>query len=282
MIISWDNLTSKGIINADHDYVLAWNELMANEYRLFYSSFNAPDTQICVTGIPRFDIYFQKLPENYSISEFRKRYRIGASDKVILFTTSAINHFPNQADIVEHLLEYVSQKQDITVIVRCHAGDHSMFYTKFLQEPDLRIWHPDNTHNSYNISKRIPGLETPLSLAEMLIYCDVCLNVASTIRLEAAVCNKPGISIAYDGNLKPELTHSVQRFYAYSHQVPLNDLGIDHMVFSKNELFSSLDEILYKSSLPAINYTEGIEKFTCHSGPFGVSTSMKYIDQWLN
>lgn len=282
MIISWDNLTSKGIINADHDYVLVWNVLMANEYNHFYSIFNSPNTQVCITGIPRFDLYFRKLPEKYSASEFMKKYQVNAADKVILFTTSALTHFPNQTDIIQHLLEYTSQNQDIKIIVRCHAGDHFELYRKFFHEPNLRIWHPDHNQNPGNISQWMPDLEILYSLAEMLRYCDVCLNVASTIRLEAAICNIPGISIAYDGNSEPALKDSVRRFYAYSHQIPLNDLEIDQMVFSKNELFDSLDQILYNSSSSAIDYTKKIKKFTFHSGPFGVSTSMKYIDQWLN
>ena len=281
MIISWDNLTSKGIINADHDYVLVWNELMANEYNRFYSIFNSQNTHICITGIPRFDIYFRNLPDHYSELNFREKYQVAASDKVILFTTSAVTHFPNQTDIVQHLLEYTSQQSNIKIIVRCHAGDHDALYRKFLHEPNLRIWYPDHSQNKAN-SMKMPDLEILYSLAEMLMYCDVCLNVASTIRLEAAACNKPAISIAYDGNLNPEFHYSVRRFYAYSHQIPLNDQEIDKMVFSKSELFGSLDELLYSPPAHSINHTEKIKSFTFHSGPYGVSTSMNYIRQWLN
>lgn len=281
MIISWDNLTSKGIINADHDYVLVWNELMSNEYKRFYAVFTVPNQQIHITGIPRFDVYFKKLPDEYSITEFRKKYHINASYKIILFATSAISHFPNQADIVEHLLEYIFQKPDIKVILRCHAGDNFDLYKKFISNSQLIIWQPDHVKIAGNTSQQMPDLQILKSLAAMIKICDVCLNVASTIRLEAAVCNKPTISIAYDGNSNPEFRHSVKRFYAYSHQLPLNKLEIDKMVYSKTELFNTLDEMLF-NPVYTENYTDKIQPFIYHSGPLAVPATIKYIQQWLN
>jgi len=281
MIISWDNLTSKGIINADHDYVLVWNELMANEYKRFYSVFDTPNQQIHITGIPRFDIYFKKTPDEYSPLEFRKRYQIDALDKIILFATSAIIHFPNQADIVEHLLEYAFQKQKVKVILRCHAGDDFDLYKKFIHNSQLIIWQPDHIKTIGNTLQQMPDLQILNSLATMMKICDVCLNVASTIRLEAAVCKKPNISIAYDGNLNPEFRNSVKRFYAYSHQLPLNKLGIDKMVYSKTELFNSLDEMLF-NPFCADNYVDKIQPFIYHSGPFAVPATIKSIRQCLN
>jgi CDP-glycerol glycerophosphotransferase (TagB/SpsB family) len=283
MIISWDNLSSKGIVNGDHDYVLVWNRMMFNEYKRFYSLFDPVGPQVCITGIPRFDIYFKELPEEYSILQFRKRYTISPSDRVILFTTSAISHFPNQADIVKHLLEYTTRKENVKIIVRCHAGDNFGLYKRFAHEGNLRTWYPYDNQDKSAISNRMPDLNMLNSLAEMLEYCDVCINVASTIRLEAAICNKPNISIAYDGELNPPFHSSVKRFYNYSHQIPLNRLEIDRMVFSKNELFEMLDNLLYHCPrLKNSNNSEKIQDFTGHSGPFGVSVTMKYIRQWLN
>jgi len=279
-IISWDNLTSKGIINADHDYVLVWNEIMKREYHSFYSVFNIPDQQVCVTGIPRFDIYFKSLPPKYSRSEFNKRFQIRDSDKIILFTTSALIHFPNQTDIVKHLIEYVSRDSNTIIIVRCHASDNYGHYQQFNKHSCIRIWHPDNIAGKSNSSAWMPDLKILYGLAEMISYCDVCINVASTIRLEAAACGKPNINIAYDGDIKREFQNSVNRFYSYSHQLPLNKLDVDKMVFCKPQLFKALDSAL--SNPVGINNVKKIEELIHHSGPFAVDTTMKYIRQWLD
>lgn len=281
MIISWDNLSSKGIINADHDYILVWNNLMLKEYKRFYTLFNPVYPQVFTTGIPRFDIYFGELPEEYSISRFREKHKIGPVDKVILFATSAANHFRNQADIVMHLLEFAALKGNTKIVVRCHASDNFEQYEIFRNEENLRIWHPHDISNSTPVSGWMPDLNILYSLAEMLKNCDVCINVASTIRLEAMVCNKPGINITYDGEQNPGFHHSVKRFYAYSHQIPLNALEIDSMVFSKNELFDTLNNLLYNDlQLKSINNSEKIEDFISHPGS-AVSTTMNYVSQWL-
>jgi CDP-glycerol glycerophosphotransferase (TagB/SpsB family) len=278
MVISWDNLTSKGIMNADHDYVLVWNKFMENEYQRFYSVFNTSKPQICITGVPRFDIYFRDLPDPYSISGFRKRYKIRPSDHIIFFATSAVSHFPNQACIVQDLLAYALLRSNIKILVRCHTGDVYDNYAAFKKVDNIVIWHPQEKQGS----GLMPDLDILYSLAEMLKYCHVCVNVASTIRLEAAICNKPGISIAYDGNAEPEFHRSVKRFYAYSHQIPLNKLKIDSMAHSKEELFLLLDKILLKPCVSDTDLSGKIREFTYHNGPFAVTATLKYIQQWLN
>lgn len=252
---------------------------MLEEYNRLYALFGAPLPLIYATGIPRFDIYFSPINDRSSISRFQKKYQINGSDKIILFATSAPVHFPNQTDIVKHLLQYSARKQNIKIIVRCHPSDDFKLYEQFQNEANCRIWYENNFKENSLVSSKFPDLHTLHGLYEMLEYCNVCINVASTIRLEAAACNKPGISIAYDGDVSLPFPHSVKRFYSYNHQIPLNNMGIDTMVYSKNELFNALDKTF--SSSVKRSYHEKIRKFIHHSGPFAVSNTMNYIQQWL-
>lgn len=278
MIISWDNLTSKGVINANHDRMLVWNQFMAEEYNLFYQMFGISAQTIHITGIPRFDIYSQPLPQIFTSDKLRIQLNIPVQDKIIFFATSAATHFPNQADIVEHLLEYATERKSTTLVLRCHPGDDPRHYEKFSKKPCHRIW------SSVNISpskKSIPALDSLENLAAMLRECDVCVQVASTIRLEAALCNKPCVSIAYDGdnNSLPDY-HSVKRFYAYSHQLPLNKLNLDQPVFSKAELFQTLDDI-FERPVP-IEHSSRIKNFVHQTDAKSISTTMQTIEEWLN
>ena len=272
VIISWDNLSSKGVINANHDYVMVWNQFMAEEYRRFYEIFPTVKSKIAVTGIPRFDIYFQQ--NQCAVSGFREKYKIPAKHRIILFATSASVHFPSQADIVQHLANYISNYEHITLMVRCHAGDDFEKYKKFESETSVKIWHPGNIW--------IADLDILQNLAEMIKSCDVCLQVASTIRLEAVACGKPVISISYDGNASLPFSRSVRRLYAYSHQLPLNKLHIDQMVFSKNDMFSVLDNILNCPNTSSGCSMEKVKKFTHYTSPDAVSSTMASIRKWLN
>jgi CDP-glycerol glycerophosphotransferase (TagB/SpsB family) len=275
IVISWDNLTSKGIINADHDCVLVWNEFMADEYDRFYRIFNISKQKLFITGIPRFDLYYKPLPTPYSPESFRKQFNIPTRNKLILFATSALNHCPHQADIVEHLLDYTSKNPSITVLVRCHFADDYRKYSRFKNHPSFRIWHSTKTPlNS------LPELDVLQSLASMLKSCNVCIQIASTIRLEAAICNKPCICIAYDGDEKPSDSHSVKRFYSYSHQIPLNNLELDQFVYSKTELFQTLDQLL--EAIPKIDNAGKLQKFVHQTRTEATSLTMKHIKEWLS
>ncbi|WAC10516.1 CDP-glycerol glycerophosphotransferase family protein [Dyadobacter pollutisoli] len=280
MIISWDNLTSKGVINADHDYILVWNQFMADEYERFYSIFRPQKSKVCITGIPRFDIYFRNQCQR-STSDFRLKFKIEPLDKVILFATSASKHFPNQILIVNDLIEYTRRRANVKVIVRCHPADRFEHYRPFHFEKSIIVWQPENLRCSTPdiFSRWIPRIDFLETLSSMIKISDVCVQVASTIRLDAAACDKPVISIAYDGPRLLPYSQSVKRLYDYSHQVPLNRLKMDQMVYNKSQLFASLDKTLngnchtdYKSlARPFIHYSE----------PKSVDSVIQNVQAWL-
>ncbi|CAG5073237.1 hypothetical protein DYBT9623_04738 [Dyadobacter sp. CECT 9623] len=264
VVISWDNLTSKGLINSDFDQMLVWNQQMAAEFEQLYS-FCKTKPKICVSGVPRFDIYFGKRTSRPAES----------GRKTILFATSAPKHFPDQYQIVEDLREYMQTRNGFSLLIRCHPADDPDAYRQFAAE-NVEIW-PSQKQNRYS---PFPALDFLEVLADTLFRCDVCLQVASTMRLDAAACNKPTISIAYDGNRKLPYAHSVRRLYSYSHQIPLNRLRLDHPVFSKKELFECLDKLLVED-LGSTDHRLAIQKFIHHTEAKSVNSMIQYVDEWL-
>jgi hypothetical protein len=227
-----------------------------------------------VTGIPRFDVYFEN-PKN---DHFRLKYGISISEKIILFATSAAKHFPNQAEIVRDLIEY-GRDANITILVRCHPADDYDRYYSFLSEPKLIIWRPYSENSSQVFADWLPGPDFLHTLSEMLQNCNVCVQVASTMRLDAAACGKPIISIAYDGSEALPYHQSVRRFYDYSHQIPLNKLGIDQMVHNKQQLFNALDKSLNVETEMLQNPLIG--SFIHHPESKSVDSTIQNIHEWL-
>lgn len=272
ILISWDNLTSKGVINSDHDYVLVWNRIMAEEYKLFYSLLSHQQTHVEITGIPRFDIYHE--PENIKATH-ASHSDTPDSHQIILFATSAAKHFPQQTDILSHLIEYAEQNKNITILLRCHPGDNIARYHQFKNHPLVKTY----SSESITAGSPIPALNDLQRLAHALHSCAVCIQVASTIRLEAALCNKPVISIAYDGDATMPDHLSVKRLYTYSHQLALNRLGIDQMVYSKRELFLQLDTLLTRKE--EINNRYKLRDFIPLTQLTATQITMNCINQWL-
>lgn len=272
IVISWDNLTSKGVINSDHDCVLVWNSIMAKEYHRFYSVLSHHQARVEIAGIPRFDIY--KRSEILHSDDHLFDY-IPGSRLTILFATSAVKHFPNQVDILDHLMEYAVLRNNILILLRCHPGDDVSKYQKYKNHRLLEI----ETVKPITENSSVPDLNDLQRLAYLLRECTVCVQVASTIRLEAALCNKPVISIAYDGDAHLPEHLSVKRLYSYSHQLALNSLGIDQFAYSKTELFLHLDKLIIEKK--EIDNREKLLDFIPQTKLPAMQTTMKYINQWL-
>ncbi len=272
IIISWDNLTSKGIINANHDYVLVWNEIMACEFENFYSGFQ-PKPRVCITGIPRFDIYGRRKLNEKSLVNYKRRLSISGSADIILFATSAPRHFPSQHHIVEDLLAYCQKRLNTILVIRLHPADHFAHYTRYLSERNLRICRS-------SVSSCFPELNFLDLLADTIYSCNVCVQVASTMRLDAAACGKPVINIGYDGDYELPYSQSVRRLYDYSHQVPLNAFNVDKLVLSKQELFSHLDKVLRQGFESASSHA-ALRAYAPDQPRGSISSMIHYVDEWL-
>lgn len=272
IIISWDNLTSKGVMNTKSDLVLVWNKPMALEYQRLYASFGDDDA-VRITGIPRFDIYFRERPLQNSnpagtVEENRER-------RVILFSTGAVKHHSCQNYIINDLLEYAESRPDTVILVRCHPGDDPKRYAHFGLVKKLYFFHPFGEN---------PGHVPPADFLEMLhlqlATCDVCVQVASTMLLDAAACHKPFISIAYDARSSVHYAGSVRRFYDYSHQLPLYKILDGHIVSNCGELFRKLDEILAGHNVQA-SPENAVKPFIHHCAPDSAALAAQYIREWL-
>ena len=270
VIISWDNLTSKGVINSKSDMALVWNKPTAFEYNRFYTSLG-DHTQVRITGIPRFDTYFRKLPD-------RRRHLTDSlaphpPTRIILFATGAVKHHSCQSYIIRDLLDYAQNRPDIMILVRCHPGDDPRRYDGFRSIENVHFFQPFGQN-------QIPPADFLETLHSQLITCAVCVQVASTMLLDAFACNKPCISIAYDAHEGVHYAKSVRRFYDYSHQQLLPHYLKAQTVYHRRELFEKLDEILLGRHVPG-NLSNVVKPVIHHATPDSVRLTAQYIREWL-
>lgn len=272
IIISWDNLTSKGVINAKSNLVLVWNKQMAAEYQRFYSIFG-DEAAVCVAGIPRFDIYFRNPPKT-NLNPGRAPGD-NVKTRLILFSTGAVKHHSCQNYLIYDLLEYAKNRPCIAILVRCHPGDDIRRYDSFRGLRNLHFFQPFGENTS-----QVPPVNFLETLDSQLKECEVCVQAASTMRLDAAACNKPCINIAYDAHPAVHYANSVKRFYDYSHQISLHNLSKEHVVHNREELFLKLDKILTKSKIQT-DARATIKPVLLHTSRHAVRLSTQNIQQWL-
>ncbi len=218
MVPSWDNLTSKGVLFAHYDRVFVWNETMRSEVWALYPEYR--EDQLPVVGIPRFDTYLNRAASTRG--KVLTGLGLDPSRQTILFANTATKSFPDQPAVARHLAEWVqtSEGRDYQLLVRCHPHDCADQYQFLTTFDKVAVW-PRGGESSFAFGvDTVPPANDLEVLHDMLSVADVCVNSASTIALDAAACDVPILSVAYDGDRELPYAESVRSFYDYTHQRP--------------------------------------------------------------
>lgn len=244
IIPSWDNPSTKGCIFTSANIYLVWGEKQKQELLGYYP--NITPERICISGIPQFDFYYQKLPDEYEREPFLKKLSINPKHKIILYATCSERLFPAEPEVVTDLTEAILQGRfgkDTHLLIRCHPADRAERYQHLCSSGLVTIF-PSSVGATMDLYSWIPPVnETPV-LAATLKHSEVCVNTASTITLDSFASGKPVVNVAYDGKIEKPYHQSVLRFYDYHHYFPIVDSGAVPMVRSAEEMIGAIKEAI--------------------------------------
>ena len=122
-VASWDNLTNKGIINAQPDQVIVWNEAQKREAVELH---HVPPAHVRVTGAQLFDEWFERTPST-TREAFCARVGLDASRPFVLYLCSSLFIARDEVTFVRTWIErlrasgHASLKQ-CGVLIRPHPG----------------------------------------------------------------------------------------------------------------------------------------------------------------
>jgi hypothetical protein len=202
VIVGWDNPSSYSIPGAPVDWITCWSEVQKQE--LILGSDWSPE-RVNVGGIPSYDGYFRKqwlMPRD----EYFKLHNLDPQRKLLGYACSFITFSPNYQNI-EALANLVSSDrlaEPSQLLVRLHPN-HFMTEPLFAGERE-RI---------FELAKRVPHVHVvePVPLGgelgyysgedmpektSMMAYSDVFLTVYSTMVVEAAIHERPIVSVCID------------------------------------------------------------------------------------
>tara|TARA_B100000676_G_C18074265_1_gene846555 strand:+ start:1276 stop:2700 length:1425 start_codon:yes stop_codon:yes gene_type:complete len=202
LILSWDNLTAKGVGSVKPDYAVAWNQNMADELQNYH---NIKTKNICIGGIPHFDPYAKSFsPIEQINTDVISKNNI---NKFIYFGTGAPAWFTGNVKTIEIILDFIKSRNEekIKLVVRPHPAYLGKGrFNKELQEI-IRISKDNRKYIYLNLTELIErkmGAEfsdTDQYLHEYFIRnCKILITSYSTLMLEAAIFNKPIINIGFD------------------------------------------------------------------------------------
>ncbi|WDF62863.1 MGDG synthase family glycosyltransferase [Flavobacterium sp. KACC 22763] len=280
VIYSWDNLPkARMALWADNYFV--WSEYMKDELNLYYPEINS--NQISVTGTPQFEFY-EDNANIISKEVFYNTYNLNLDKKIICFSGDDTKTSPDDPkylkDIAEEITKADLQHEYQILLRRCPVDFSERFdnvvsqYKDLIKEaPPLWYFSKSNEWNSV-----YPTLEDVKLLVSTAFYCDIVVNVGSTMAFDFGMFDKPCVFINYDQEKKTVDDWSVKTIYNYQHfrSMPNADAVIwlnrkeeivDKIVFKRGwksfEPLKKWSEILIgkNNDKASINISNVLEKF---------------------
>lgn len=246
MVPSWDNLTSKGVLFTKFKEVYVWNDAMAEETQKLYPHYSREELPII--GVPRFQAYEDTPVDRV---RFLLDQGLDPARQTVLFANTATRSFPDQPAVAGHLVAAVESGElgGAQLLVRLHPHDDPEPYRFLMGRKGVAVWpDPDAMESAFGVTT-VPPVDDLALLAKTLRSVDVCVNSASTIALDAAACDVPILSVAYDGDRTLDDARSVRSFYRYTHQKPLLKSGGTVLCPSREALLEECRLALARRSL---------------------------------
>jgi len=198
LVNSWDNTTSRGLMRAAPDSLIAHNERIKYEASSFHE---VHGESIHVVGMPHFDYYLTSRPSPKDTFYAR----LGITDlnkRIILFSPLGIKEDDIGERTIKAFIHAVKNKElpdDLILLVRYSPNQISFFKKEFLDENvvyDLPGFHYEGkTPNDWEFY-----LDDMQHLYDTLFYSSVLVNYGSTLSIDIAAFDKPIIVIDYDKN----------------------------------------------------------------------------------
>lgn len=237
---SWDNL-SQMLFHTKADFLFVWNEFMKEKATTLQGY--APE-EVVVTGIPQFDFYSKK-DWLLSREDFCKKHGLDPKKKIILYGSAGARLF----DETKHVLLIKKFIEDgvlpeANILVRPHvgyAGDAERFSA--LKDVEGIVIDTTDRQNHALRDHFDTSLDHPQNLFNSLYHADVCVNVASTLSLDAIACGTEVVNFNFDVEIVSE-SKSVRRLFVSDYVQRLMDSGGTWLAGNEKEFGDMLKHVL--------------------------------------
>jgi hypothetical protein len=202
VIVGWDNPSSYGLPGAPVDWITCWSKLQEEELVLG-SDWVAE--RVGIGGIPSYDGYFRKTWE-IPREEYFRLHNLDPQRKLLAYAASFVSFSPNYQN-VETLTRLVASDRLVEpsqLLVRLHpnhfqdnhlyAGEREKILQLAQKYPHVHIVQPVPMGG---LMGHYSGEDMP-EKTSMMAHADVFLTVYSTMVVEAAIHDRPIVSVCID------------------------------------------------------------------------------------
>lgn len=189
--LSWDNLTTKGLIHARPDHLFVWNKSQADEAKEIH---HIADEALFVAGAPFFDKWRrpdQLLEERVS---FLTGVGLDSARNYIVYLGSSANIADNESWLIRELYNEIIKSsdpllRDVQIYVRPHPGNRKICADLadilIVLSPDEEVRIPFST-----VRKK--------RLFNIIAHSALAVGINTSAIIDAAAIGKPCVSIKTD------------------------------------------------------------------------------------
>lgn len=263
-LLSWDNITSKGIFPVIPDRFIAWGEVMQKELKEYYQ---VNDDSIYVCGVPHFDNHI-RVKKNPAYRAIIKELGLSPDSPYLFVAMSSPRFAPHEIDIVEWLAAAVRNNKfgdSLQLVIRPHpqnmqgsmADKHWIPRLDKLIGSRVAIDYPRLVNSKVRWSMQQSDMNR---LSNLLAGCSICFNSGSTVSIDALMFDKPVILTAFDADKQLNYWKSARRVVDFPHQKKFVEMGGASVVYSFEELTQQIHAYLKNPKLDQAKRQYAIDK----------------------
>jgi hypothetical protein len=245
LVLTWDNLTTKGRLHVKPSLLLAWNEAQAREAEQLH---RVPRSRISIVGSPFFDKWLDHSAEPEPRAAFLGRLGVSPDHPVVLYLGSSKHIAPDEGWVVQELARALRASPDrslrqTTVLVRPHPFNHEAHES--CDKPGVVVW------PSAVSLPELAGDQRDFASAIAHATCAVGLNTSAMI--DAVTLDKPVLTSLVDRYADTQ--RSAEHFRH------LADSGAIEVVSSFDELVERIARVVHGEDVSAPGRTRFVEQF---------------------
>jgi hypothetical protein len=245
VVTNWDHPTAKGYRSECTDHYLVWSPAMQNELMIYH---DVPPERIEQTGSALFDVY---ATPGALLDREQVCGQLGLDPQrpIVLYVSNSPVNFPHNFAIASWLVEHVRMlPHSPQLIVRLHP-----LFLRASAEAELERHRELSKHPgvAYSIPRvlsqtLVPDMDADeiCISASLIRVSDVVVNLFSTMQLDACICDKPVINIAFDWAHGAYGSQRASQMQYYDHLRRISAAGAVRLASSRAELHAQIRQAL--------------------------------------
>jgi hypothetical protein len=229
-ILSFDNLTSKSVLPT-FDHYAVWARRMGEEVLRYYP--DRDPARIHATGTPQFDFH-RRAEYRWSRERTLRELGLAPGERYLLYAANSATYTPTEPDLIAAGAEACDRTPSLRqhrIIVRPHpADDPARWAGVAALHARIRLARPRETGTPFATE------EAQARLVSSILHADVCLNMASTMSLDAAVLDTPIVCVAFAHDPDSEEAWLARACYRTEHFEPVAASGGVRVAHTAEEL----------------------------------------------